>query len=327
MFSEMQIPVMTYSDNATQKILAPTQETLIAKQAYALGDLFIYNNGLYKATSAINSGAAITIGSSGNAEASSKTVVEELNASVKRTPVNCLSRLKYLRKVLDGGLELEAGGMKIGDYFDGPVSGFRYWLGDRGTYYGGYNNMAIINQDHVAIVVDTKDTCKYLASGSFTAYGDTTLQKTLRGTVNTDGGKNVWNLIKQDIEAIFGDTWSNHIIPNYKLYSKYANSSWNRDWYKADGTNNTQEYIVALSELEVYGTLMWSETNYQQGEAVKQLEIFRKYRFNQIFGHMWIWLRNCRSNATLACGADYRGTAGHAGFTYSARASGLILLR
>ena len=80
MMETMQIPVMMGSDKATQHIVAPVQEDLIAKQAYAVGDLFIFNNGLYKVTTSIASGGAISIGT--NCQAAS-TVVEELRYNTK----------------------------------------------------------------------------------------------------------------------------------------------------------------------------------------------------------------------------------------------------
>ena len=62
MLNSMQIPVMMGSDRATQKLIAPIQEDLTAVQAYAVGEMFIFNNVLYKATSAISLGDTIAIG-------------------------------------------------------------------------------------------------------------------------------------------------------------------------------------------------------------------------------------------------------------------------
>lgn len=80
MMSDMKIPIIVGSDKATQYILAPTQNDLVAKQDYAKGALFIFNNGLYKTTAAITTGSNIIIGSGTgtNAEPSDKTVVEEM---------------------------------------------------------------------------------------------------------------------------------------------------------------------------------------------------------------------------------------------------------
>ena len=80
MMSDMRTPIIVGSDKATQYILAPTQNDLVAKQDYAKGALFIFNNGLYKTTATITTGDNIIIGSGTgtNAEPNNKTIVEEL---------------------------------------------------------------------------------------------------------------------------------------------------------------------------------------------------------------------------------------------------------
>lgn len=64
-------------DMATQHMLAPVFLTPYASVALAAGDLFIYQNELYKATAAIAQNAAINFGSGGNATAAG-TLAEEL---------------------------------------------------------------------------------------------------------------------------------------------------------------------------------------------------------------------------------------------------------
>lgn len=52
---------------ANQTVIATRQTNLTASRAYKVGEQFIYNNVLYKATAAISSGGTINIGSGGNA--------------------------------------------------------------------------------------------------------------------------------------------------------------------------------------------------------------------------------------------------------------------
>lgn len=52
---------------ANQAVIATRQTNLTASRAYKVGDQFIYNNTLYRATAAISSGGTINIGSGGNA--------------------------------------------------------------------------------------------------------------------------------------------------------------------------------------------------------------------------------------------------------------------
>lgn len=55
------------NNKANQSVIATRQANLTASRRYEIGDEFIYNNTLYKATAVIANGAAINIGSSGNA--------------------------------------------------------------------------------------------------------------------------------------------------------------------------------------------------------------------------------------------------------------------
>lgn len=59
----------------TQEVIAPVEDTLTASQAYAVGDQFIYQNKLYKATAAIPSGGTIT--PNGNCELAN-SIVEQI---------------------------------------------------------------------------------------------------------------------------------------------------------------------------------------------------------------------------------------------------------
>jgi hypothetical protein len=63
------------SVNNAQQMIAPIQTTLTASQNYAIGEQFVYNGLLYKATAAIAQGGAITI--DGNCE-SAENVTEQI---------------------------------------------------------------------------------------------------------------------------------------------------------------------------------------------------------------------------------------------------------
>ena len=87
----------------------------------------------------------------------------------------------------------------------------------------------------------------------------------------------------------------------------------------------TETYIHTPSEVEIYGSNIFSGNDYQKYAYNKKLAIFDKYRFNQIFGNIPIWLQNMysASGACRANGGGYAGTNSPVG-TY--RAAGLILL-
>lgn len=87
MISDMQIPIMLGSDKATQHLLAPVQDDLVAVQDYKVGDVFIFNNGLYKVTDDIDTSDPIIIGSGAgcNADVSTQTIYEETRNGLKST--------------------------------------------------------------------------------------------------------------------------------------------------------------------------------------------------------------------------------------------------
>jgi len=221
----------------------------------------------------------------------------------RRTKNNITSNLANLPTAI-AQQNLEKYGYAIGDYFVG-ASGYTYWLADMDTYYGGYNSYAVVSTHHCAVVVDTKSSSQWDSANTAPRYDASALHTYLSGTV--------LNNVKSDLNALFG-SWSSHIISHEMLANGIGTWGWS-------GAN----YIRAMTELEVYGSKVWSADNYQQGEAVKQLELFRKFRFNEIFGNTWFWLRSLYSSS-IACAATNSGDAAHRGVPDSTRASGLILL-
>ena len=220
-------------------------------------------------------------------------------------------------------------GYAIGDYFESPADRtlkqqtgnastetnatvrIRYTLADLDTYYGGYgyDAYAVLNTHHIAIVVDSKVSRQWhTGDASSVGYNDCTLKTFLEGT----GTGQLMTAVNTDIIALFG---SNRLLSHQKLFTT-ALASWG--W-------QTGKYISALTESEIYGHREWSANGYQEGEAVKPLEVFQKYRWNQIFGNTWLWLRNLQA-ASVACGANHYGFASLNGVTATSRAVGLILL-
>lgn len=223
----------------------------------------------------------------------------------RRTRKNITSSLADLSKAV-AEQDLEKYGYSIGDYFTG-ASGYVYHLGDMDTYYGGYNSYAVVATHHVGIVVDTNSTCTWLSSGSAGSYSASTLHSYLKGTVLSN--------IKSDFTKLFGS--SDHLVAHTELDN--AVGSWGTTW---DGLANTQ--ICALSEVQVYGSRIFGCDGFQSGTANKHLEIFRKFRFNEILGNKWWWLRSL-SSSSAACAATDAGVANGGGLSYPDFVVGLIL--
>lgn len=70
---------------ANQAVIATRQTNLTASRAYKVGDQFIYNNTLYRATAAISSGGTINIGSGGNATTADNVTTQISNLMVNVT--------------------------------------------------------------------------------------------------------------------------------------------------------------------------------------------------------------------------------------------------
>lgn len=238
----------------------------------------------------------------------------ETDALTARNPRNISSDLSNLITAVSEQ-NLEKYGYKIGDYFDGTSqssNNFRYWLADMDTFYGGYDYYAVESVHHIGIVVDTNTNSQWYTGSDITdvGYNDSTLHAYLSGTA--------LNIVKADMIALFGgSTGLEHLLGHTKLWNKLGT------WYWSDENTHSQ-YIAALTECQLAGTRIWSADNFQQGEGHKQLNLFVKYCFSQIFGWKYIWLRSIQSSS-LACGADHGGLVAHYGVTDSLGAVGLIL--
>jgi len=273
-----------------------------------------------------------------------------------RTPTNITIRIENdnMSSLIAGianNCDIEAVGYKIGDYFEGhsthtitpdtstsgsdtPVNvKFTYWLADLDTYYGGYDLNALVSDHHIAILVDTHINKRWKDStDTLTGYEASRLHQFLKGS-------DCLNNIKADLNYILGsNTADDHLVKHQKCYSTYDSTKPTTPWNYAY-TTGSGETISALTEMDIYGTSIWSgrpsiytggsspvlvDNAYQQGETCRQLEIFREYRFNEIFGDHTIWLRSL-SSASRACNASRYGYAHNGVFTYSGGAVGLVL--
>jgi len=205
---------------------------------------------------------------------------------------------------------LEKYGYTIGDYFIGN-SGYTYFLADMNTFRGENNDYAVINQNHIAIVVKTGANSKWNdTNDTSTGYAGSVLHSYLSGAV--------LNNIKSDMIALFGGSTGLEHLLSHKLLWTTATSAW--DW------SSTAQYISALTEPQVYGTNVWAIDGYQTGEAWKHLELFKKFSFMEVLGWVWFWLRSIRS-ASYACYAYAGGDADVRAASISDGVVGLIVFK
>ena len=235
-----------------------------------------------------------------------KVITTNLSNITRRTRRNITSDLANLTTAI-AEQNLAKYGYAIGDYFVG-ASGYYYHLADMDTNYGGYNNQAVVNTHHCGIVVDTKSTCQWLSEGTVTNYSSSTLHSFLTNTALPK--------IKSDIATLFGD-WESHLLKRTEVDN--AIGGWGTIW---NGLKNC--LICAMTEVQVYGTRVFGVDGYQTGTGSKALELFRKYRFNEIYGDTAVWLKSIVSDSS-ACSSGNGGDVGSISVSYSRRASGLIL--
>ena len=235
-----------------------------------------------------------------------KVITTKINNNTGRTRRNITSDLDNLTIAI-AEQNLEKYGYAIGDYFVGQ-SGYYYYLADMDTNYGGYNNYAVVNTHHCGIVVDTKLLSSWLSEGTVTNYSSSTLHAFLTDTSLPN--------IKSDIATLFGD-WENHLLKRTEIDN--AIGSWGTTW---EGLKDC--LICAMTEVQMYGARIFGADGFQTGTGCKALELFRKYRFNEIYKNVSIWLKSIFS-ASDACLAVRHGRADHYMVSDSNRASGLIL--
>ena len=265
------------------------------------GTYFYLNGSLVKALANIAANASFTLNTNYKVVEIGEELSQlnnELNAQHRRKRKS-ISANDLRACITNDGVDLSIKDITIGDYIT-INSNYKAVVADIDTFYGGYDSYAVVNSHHIAmLIVGTAGsvTQKWNSSDTTSSgYNGSALHTALKNLIST-------------IEGTLGT-----LISHQKLLTT-ATSNW--AW-------QTGQKISALSESQIYGAPIWSIDGYQQGEAWKQLEIFRKFSFNEIFGNQSVWLRSAQS-ASGACYADYRGDAGINGASTAFGVVGLVL--
>lgn len=273
-------------------------------------------DGSYVPTSDVLSTLAACIANTSTSKVASATALKELNTKVenisggsggRRTITNVTSLVSSLSSAVTDQ-NLERYGFSIGDYFVGN-SGYKYYLADMDTFYGGYNKNAIVNTHHLALVVVTSANVQWSTSWA-TGWDYTTsnLKEVLESTIIAN--------VRADFNRLF-DSWQSHMV-SHSVSVPYAEDGF--EWV----SNN---YIVALTLAQVMGGHYYAYYfDVSQGEGYKELELFRKYHYSLIFGNTDVWLRNVDGESGalfLSSKGDVDGTSPNV----NKRAVGLILFK
>ncbi len=199
-----------------------------------------------------------------------------------------------------------------GDYFTG-ASGYTYVLGGANPMKG--THAYTIQNNHAGLIVVTHTTSKWNETNDTTGgYVSSVLHSYL---VNT-----VLPKVKTDLGGV------GHLYAHQKLYSTAINKTGYNRYGTATGCSNNwawsaDQYISALTEMQVYGGTVWSSSGYDTGEADQQLEVFKHFKHTDIFGNEYPWLRDVVS-ASFAANAGTFGSANYDGASNAYFAAGLI---
>ncbi len=258
---------------------APTAHASTAT-TYGLGTASNYGHVKLSDTYA----TAVTNGAAANGIVPSQNALYNAYNELNSCLIN-RTRQNIVANVQNGNLAAAASeqnlakyGLRIGDYFAG-ASGYEYIVADMDTFYGGRDAYAVVNQHHIGLVVNTKTTTQWNETNdTSTGYAGSVYKTYIHNTVLEN--------VQSDIEALTGDVWSAHMVGHQLLWST-GTGAWT--W---SGNN---EYISALSSVQVFGSPICDMNYYHTGEANKPLAVFQKFWYPQIFGGRGVWLRSVAS--------------------------------
>lgn len=138
-------------------------------------------------------------------------------------------------------------------------------------------------------------------------YVDSEMNATTIGAVASSGSTAATASINQQLYAEFGT----HLKTIRALLSNGINTSGVNRFGTADGCANnwawTSVQAVLLSEIECYGSIVWSSSGYDTGEANKQLPLFAYSESARNNSSAYYWLKDIAS-AVRFC---YSGNFGH----------------
>lgn len=261
--------------------------------------------------------------------------VETMN---RRTRTNFTSKgLEWFKTTLKSAIadkSLEKYGLKVGDYYTTTHNGktYNYVIAGLNTMRGTSTPYRL-DYDHVGIIVDTNDTHAWNVSGntyqsqnSYSTGGTWTTGSSAAGYANSDLHYYLTTTVLNNVKDDLGDS---NLKAHSKLYSTAVNTSGYNRFGSPGGCSSswawyTNQKICALSEIQVYGSIVWSSSGYDTGEACRQLDVFRVYNMNEIFEGRYPWLRDVASSSG-ACYVSSRGYASNGAASSTIYVAALIL--
>ena len=132
-------------------------------------------------------------------------------------------------------------------------------------------------------------------------YKSSYMNTTLLGDVATSGSTADDATINQQLYAEFGS----HLKTTRELVSNGINSSGYNRFGAANGCSNSWEWISAqailMSEIEVYGSVVFGSSGYDIGNANHQLELFTNSKEAINNRSAYYWLKDVASASPFCC--------------------------
>ena len=201
-----------------------------------------------------------------------------------------------------------------GDYFTG-ASGYTYIFAGANPFKGTPTPYTI-NANHAGLIMDAGLSVWNNAEGNTTkgGYVSSTLHSYLVDTV-----------LPKVITDIGG---SSHLYAHTKRYTNAIDAARYNRFGVASGCSSSwaeysDQYISALSEVQVYGSIVFSSSAFDTGEADQQLDVFKRFKHSEIFGGANVWLRDI-VNREQAAYVYNSGCAGYNGTRGRQHAYGLV---
>lgn len=207
--------------------------------------------------------------------------------------------LAVLKQAVSEG-NLEKYGLKVGD--QKTINGRTYVIADLNTMKGTSTPYRI-TQNHVGLLVIPHTTQKWNESGNTYTGADG------RGAGYANSDLHYY-LVNTLLPLVKGDLGATNLLAHSKLLSNAVNQNGYNKRGEASGCSSgwgwvADQYICALSEVQVYGSAVWSSSGFDTGEACRQLEVFQKYSHTEIFGGEYPWLRDVVSASIAAFAYSY----------------------
>ena len=139
-------------------------------------------------------------------------------------------------------------------------------------------------------------------------YKGSVMNNTVIGPVTSSGSTAADATINQQLYAEFGS----HLKTTRELISNGINQSGVNRFGDASGCSNNWEWVsmqaILMSEVEVYGSAVWSSSGYDTGNANHQFELFANSKAAINNRSAYYWLKDVAS-ASRFCHCDSYGNA------------------